>query len=217
MASGLGYLFSGSLSPSSSSSLRHNSLSSSSPSSPVSTSSSFEPSIDSPLPSSSSLINQEEEEKKKRPWFISLLPSVFSENPLFNAGVGLALLGAGASLVRRGGEGLRHVARRRLFTSLEISVRDPAYPWVMQWLVQRGRMSHHLGVCTEYCKDSAGNVEALFNFVPSPGRHVLRYKKSFVVVERSRSGEILDLQTGTPWETLTLHTLSLQRHILKEI
>lgn len=33
----------------------------------------------------------------------------------------------------------------------------------------RGKCSLHLGVETTYGKDAAGNVEAVFNFVPSPG------------------------------------------------
>ncbi|PFH36477.1 putative BCS1 family isoform 9 [Besnoitia besnoiti] len=126
-------------------------------------------------------------------------------------------LGTGAALARRSWQTAQAVARRQLLTSLEIPVRDPAYPWVMQWLVARGCLAHHLGVSTEYCKDNAGNVQAVFNFIPSPGRHVMRYKHAFLVIERTRSGETMDFQTGTPWETLTLQTLALQRHVIHEI
>ncbi|CBZ52032.1 Mitochondrial protein-like, related [Neospora caninum Liverpool] len=152
-----------------------------------------------------------------KPWPLCCMPLFLTENPLFNAGFGLAVLGTGAALARRSWQGLQAVARRQLLTSLEIPVRDPAYPWVMQWLVSRGSLAHHLGISTEYCKDNAGNVQAVFNYIPSPGRHVMRYKNAPLVIERTRSGETMDFQTGTPWETLTLQTFAFQRHIIQEI
>ncbi|ESS31684.1 putative BCS1 family isoform 9 [Toxoplasma gondii TgCatPRC2] len=180
------------------------------------------PSCASPnLPSPTSVSSHSSEgpaaSSQEKPWPLSCLPLFLTENPLFNAGFGLAVLGTGAALARRSWQAVQAVARRQLFTSLEIPVRDPAYPWVMQWLVSRGCLSHHLGISTEYCKDNAGNVRAVFNYIPSPGRHILRYKNTPLVIERTRSGETMDFQTGTPWETLTLQTFAFQRHAIQDI
>ncbi|OEH75334.1 mitochondrial related protein [Cyclospora cayetanensis] len=146
-----------------------------------------------------------------------LVPDFLSNNPYFCAGFGLAGLGAAASLARGAVRGLKVMGRRRLLTSLEVPIRDPAYPWVMQWLIARGNCSLHLGVETTYAKDAAGNVEAVFNFVPSPGQHVLRYKDAFLWIDRQRSGEVVDFSSGSPWETLTLTTLSLHKHRITEL
>ncbi|KAL8429002.1 hypothetical protein Efla_006785 [Eimeria flavescens] len=146
-----------------------------------------------------------------------LFPDFLVSNPYFCAGFGLAGLGAAASLARGAFRLLKTFGRRRFLTSLEVPIRDPAYPWVLQWLIAKGKCSLHLGVETSYGKDAAGNVEALFNFVPSPGQHVLRYKDAFLLVDRQRSGEVVDFSSGSPWETLTLTALSLHRHRLLEL
>ncbi|CDJ44657.1 Bcs1 protein, putative [Eimeria tenella] len=188
-----------------------------------------------------------------------MLPDFLSDNPYFCAGFGLAGLGAAASLTRGAVRAAKAFARRRLLTSLEVPIRDPAYPWVMQWLVAnppaagrathiklghlyavrrrqqqpqrqqqqqqqqldvcefRGKCSLHLGVETTYGKDAAGNVEAVFNFVPSPGQHLLRYKGALLLIDRQRSGEVVDFSSGSPWETLTLTTLSLYRGRITEL
>ncbi|KAL8273319.1 hypothetical protein Esti_002820 [Eimeria stiedai] len=146
-----------------------------------------------------------------------LIPDFLCTNPYFCAGFGLAGLGAAASFARGSFRLVKTVGRRRFLTSLEVPIRDPSYPWVLQWLIKKGKCSLHLGVETTYGKDAAGNVEALFNFVPSPGQHVLRYKDALVLVDRQRSGEVVDFSSGSPWETLTLTTLTIHKHRILEL
>lgn len=104
--------------------------------------------------------------------------------------------------------------KRRVLVSLEIPSRDHSYSWVMQWLVARqssgfGGGWHHRGVQTTYQKDDSGRVLASFDFVPSPGRHWLHLGGfNFLRIERDRETKVVDLTTGSPWETLTLTTLS---------
>lgn len=146
------------------------------------------------------------------------LPDWLIGNPYFTAGAGLFGMGAAMGLLRSSAASLEVVARRQLLMSLEIPSKDYSYQWVMQWLVSRGvHGSKHLGVETTYSKDSAGRQLAHFDFVPAPGRHWMRYRGSFIRVERERETRSTDMSTGSPWETLTLTTLSLKPNLFQEL
>eukprot|EP00434_Breviolum_minutum_P004389 symbB.v1.2.003867.t1/scaffold211.1/size373615/8 len=74
-----------------------------------------------------------------------------------------------------------------MLMSLEIPSKDYAYQWVMQWMVaNRIHGSRHLGVETTYSKDAAGRQMAAFDFIPSPGRHWVRRRGNFILVDRAR-------------------------------
>merc|ERR1719229_1888066 len=121
-------------------------------------------------------------------------------------------------MMRSGAASAEVVLRRQLLMSLEVPSKDYAYQWVMQWLVNKGvHGARHLGVETTYSKDSAGRQLAHFDFIPSPGRHWMRYKGSFICVERSREAKTVDMSTGAPWETLTLTTLSLRQNLFHDL
>eukprot|EP00920_Eleutheroschizon_duboscqi_P034043 GHVT01081649.1.p1 GENE.GHVT01081649.1~~GHVT01081649.1.p1 ORF type:complete len:310 (+),score=59.55 GHVT01081649.1:34-963(+) len=146
-----------------------------------------------------------------------LVPPWLAENPYFSAGFGLASLGVAASFLRSSAQTLSAVARRRLFTSLEIPIHDESYRWVMQWLIQKGRMTNHLGIATTYVKDGAGNPVVHFDFIPSPGRHFLWFRRTLCVVDRTRDGQVVDMKSGRPWETLKLETTIWNRQALREL
>jgi len=141
-----------------------------------------------------------------------------TQNPYFAAGFGLVGVGAVMSFLRTSSSSIQEAARRRMLVSLEIPSQDYSYTWVMQWLVQKraqgvrkagGAGWHHRGVQTTYTKDAAGRASASFDFVPSPGRHWIHLGGlNFLRVERERETKTVDMSTGTPWETLTLTTLS---------
>merc|ERR1719361_1396138 len=127
-------------------------------------------------------------------------------------------MGAAMGILRSSAASLETVARRQLLMSLEIPSKDYSYQWVMQWLVSRGvHGSRHLGVETTYSKDAAGRQQAFFDFVPSPGRHWVRYKGSFIRIDRERETRSMDMSTGAPWETLTMTTLALWPTLFQEL
>ncbi|KAI9791302.1 MAG: hypothetical protein M1816_004083 [Peltula sp. TS41687] len=76
---------------------------------------------------------------------------------------------------------------------------------------------HHLSIQTSKISHPNGSLHTRFSLIPGPGRHILRYKNTFLAVNRSRETKALDLQTGSPWETVTLTTLYSQRHVFEEL
>ncbi|BCR84785.1 bifunctional AAA family ATPase chaperone/translocase BCS1 [Aspergillus chevalieri] len=167
--------------------------------------------------------------------------SQLTNNPFFTAGFGLAGLGAGLSFAQKG---LRHGAallRRRMLVDVEISIKDDSYPWFLHWmtLYQQSHNSarttaakssfmdsllqrltpgmRHLSIQTQKVEHSNGAIHTHFALVPGPGKHVLRYKNAFIFVNRMREAKSVDLQTGRPWETITLTTLYSHRHVFEEL
>ncbi|KAJ5154957.1 uncharacterized protein N7500_010396 [Penicillium coprophilum] len=170
------------------------------------------------------------------------LLSQLTSNPLFTAGFGLAGLGAGLTLAQKG---VRHGAallRRRMLVDVEISIKDDSYPWFLHWmtLYQQSQLNagkaaantstymdrflqkltpgmRHLSIQTQKVEHSNGAIHTHFSLIPGPGKHVLRYKNAFVFVNRMRESKSRDIQTGKPWETITLTTLYSQRHIFEDL
>jgi len=127
-------------------------------------------------------------------------------------------MGAVMGILSRSASTIEVVCRRQMLMTLEIPSKDYAYQWVMQWLVaNRIHGARHLGVETTYSKDAAGRQTASFDFVPSPGRHWVRWRGAFVRVDRDRETKTVDMSTGAPWETLTLTTLSVWPNLFQEL
>ncbi|OQE13058.1 hypothetical protein PENFLA_c056G02426 [Penicillium flavigenum] len=170
------------------------------------------------------------------------LLSQLTNNPLFTAGFGLAGLGAGLTFAQKG---VRHGAallRRRMLVDVEINIKDDSYPWFLHWmtLYQQSQLNaskaaansstymdrflqkitpgmRHLSIQTQKVEHSNGAIHTHFSLIPGPGKHVLRYKNAFVFVNRMRESKSRDIQTGKPWETITLTTLYSQRHIFEDL
>ena len=76
---------------------------------------------------------------------------------------------------------------------------------------------HHLSIATEKIEHPNGAVQTQFTLIPGPGKHLLRYKNAFLMVNRVRETKSINMQTGKPWETVTLTTLYSQRHIFEDL
>lgn len=76
---------------------------------------------------------------------------------------------------------------------------------------------HHLAIHTEKITHPNGSVQTHFALLPGPGRHILRFKRAFLVVNRVRETKSMDLHAGRPWESITLTTLYSQRHIFEDL
>ena len=76
---------------------------------------------------------------------------------------------------------------------------------------------HHLSIATEKVDFPNGSVQTHFALIPGPGKHILRYRNAFLMVDRVRETKSMDLTRGTPWETVTLTTLYSQRHIFEDL
>lgn len=74
---------------------------------------------------------------------------------------------------------------------------------------------HHLSIQTEKIQFPNGSVQTQFALIPGPGRHLLRYKNAFMLVNRVRETKQTD--AGKPWETVTLTTLYSQRYVFEDL
>ena len=76
---------------------------------------------------------------------------------------------------------------------------------------------HHLAIETEKVEHPNGSVQTEFTLIPGPGRHIIRYRNAFLMVNRVRETRSMNHSTGIPWETITLTTLYSQRNIFEEM
>lgn len=91
-------------------------------------------------------------------------------------------------------------------------------PGVVESILRRFTpRTHHLSIETTKIQRPNGSVQTDFFLIPGPGRHILRYKNAFLMVNRVRENRSLDRTTGKPWETVTLTTLYSNRHIFEEL
>jgi mitochondrial chaperone BCS1 len=132
-----------------------------------------------------------------------LLPAAVADNQFFTGGLGLAALGFAASFATRASNIAGTLARRYLLITLEVTSKDPAYPWVLSWLRAHGS-PQLLSVQTNIAKRADGSAKPLFEFVPGPGKHLVRYDGRLFFVDRAREQQSVALADGKPWEKVTL-------------
>mmetsp|Transcript_5393 Transcript_5393/g.6255 ORF Transcript_5393/g.6255 Transcript_5393/m.6255 type:complete len:445 (-) Transcript_5393:622-1956(-) len=143
---------------------------------------------------------------------------VVVNNPYFAAGGGLMLLGTSLALARKGITVSSGFIYRQLLVDLEIPSKDKSYLWFLEWMSQyKHRTSRHLSVETNYIQHDNGAVTTKFSLVPGPGKHLIRYKGAYMLVSRERSGKLLDMTNGSPFETVTLTTLYRDKNLFHDL
>lgn len=101
---------------------------------------------------------------------------------------------------------------------MEIPSKDKSYLWFLHWMsTYKSRRSHHFAVETIFKQHDNGSASTTFSLVPGPGKHLLKYRGAYIQVDRQRDGKMMDLSTGSPWETVTLTTLYRDRGIFRDM
>lgn len=135
------------------------------------------------------------------------------DNAYFGAGFGLIGVGASLAVLRKLNQFAMVAFRRNFMVTLEVSSRDKSYQWLLQWISQHAAHTKHLSAETTFQQLENGSVRTRFDFVPSPGIHFFRYGRTWIRVERNREKQMVNFQTGSPWETVTLTSLGWDRNI----
>ncbi|XP_022098046.1 mitochondrial chaperone BCS1-like [Acanthaster planci] len=143
--------------------------------------------------------------------------AALKDNPYFGAGFGLVTVGAFLALAKKGAQYGTIALRRHLLMTLEVPSKDKSYYWLLHWITVNARRAQHLSVETTFQQSESGKINTQFDFVPSPGNHYFRYKNTWIWVERNREKQMIDLHTGTPWETVTLTAISRNRQLFFDI
>jgi chaperone BCS1 len=127
-----------------------------------------------------------------------------SDNPIFAGGVGLGVLALGTQGLRASYRTLLILLKRHFLVTLEVTSKDRAYPWVLQWLSNYSRRNQHVSVETSFkAMDNTDPLKtSIFDFVPGPGQHFIWYNGMFINIQRFREQQMLDLNTGKPWEKI---------------
>ena len=134
-------------------------------------------------------------------------------NPYFGAGFGLIGIGTGMAVLRKSSQYGMVFFRRHFLITLEVTSRDKSYHWLLQWITARGTRTQHLSVETTFHQNETGKISTKFDFIPSPGTHFMYYRNTWIRVERNREKQMMDLQTGVPFESVTLTALGRHRGI----
>ncbi|CCE79493.1 Piso0_001559 [Millerozyma farinosa CBS 7064] len=148
----------------------------------------------------------------------SAFNEVVVNNPYFAAGGGLMLLGTTLAVARHGIVKSSGFFYRQLLVDLEIPSKDKSYLWFLEWMSRyKHRSSRHLSVETNYVQHDNGAITTKFSLVPGPGKHLIKYQGAYMLINRERSGKLIDMTNGSPFETVTLTTLYRDRFLFQSL
>ena len=134
--------------------------------------------------------------------------SSFAENQFLTAGIGLVGIGTGMAIVRHSLIKGFHFLSTHFITSLEITSKDPAYRWVLDWLGTNCKStSRNFTLNTSL----NGNDSISFQFSPSLGNHFIKLNNKWVKLIRNRQNSMIDLASGQPFESIVLSTVGREK------
>jgi chaperone BCS1 len=149
---------------------------------------------------------------------ISELLGTLANNQFFSAGVGLLGAGAGLAVVRKAYQHALIHARRALFVSLEIPSKDKSFHWILDWLSEReGENTQHVSASTSFVQHESGDVNAKVDFLPSVGTHFFTYRGRIIKVDRTREKNVIDVNTGSLWESVTFTTIGRKKNVFYDM
>ncbi|CAH1792255.1 unnamed protein product [Owenia fusiformis] len=138
-------------------------------------------------------------------------------NPYFGAGFGLVGVGTALAFLRKGSQYGMVMFRRHCMITLEVQSKDKSYNWLLQWLQTKGMRTQHISVETTFSQEETGKILTKFDFVPSPGVHFFWYNNHYIRVERNREKQMVNMQVGLPFETVTLTSIGRRRQVYYDI
>ena len=136
-----------------------------------------------------------------------------TDNPYFGAGFGLVGVGTLLAFAKKGSQFGMVAFRRHYMMTLEVTSKDKSYHWLLQWISTHGTKTQHMSVDTSFSQNESGKIATKFDFIPSPGTHFFRYQSTWIRVERTREKQMVDLNTGTPFESVILTALGRDRSV----
>lgn len=148
---------------------------------------------------------------------IAALIDYLKDNPYFGAGAGLFGVGMAAALGKKSAQMGMILFRRNCMITLEVPSRDKSYYWLLQWISTHGTNTQHLSVETSFHQSDAGRISTRYDFIPSPGSHFFKYKKHWIRVDRNREKQMVDINRGVPFETVTLTSVGRNRSVYFDI
>jgi chaperone BCS1 len=170
---------------------------------------------------------------------LHLLRDAVAHNQFIQGGFVLALFGIVGAYCRRIPAFAWGHLRRQFITRVEVSNNDPLFEWVTFWLAKHpysrrardltatsadmpGTPGRNLGPqseCAAPAGKSADRAEPKIILTPAPGTHFMRYRGTFLWLERVRN-EPKDNKNGGGWfrqESYTLRVVGKRREVALEL